>query len=40
MSLYQWAACIDGVNEANDGDSVEAPTEDEFLAAKQAHGDA
>lgn len=40
MSLYQWAACIDGVNEMNEGDTVDAPTPDEFEAAKRAHGDA
>lgn len=40
MSLYQWAACIDGINEQNDGDSVEAPSAEEFEAAKMAHGDA
>lgn len=38
MSLYQFAACIDGVNEESDG--VEAPTADEFEQAKMAHGDA
>jgi hypothetical protein len=25
MSLYQWAACIDGINEQNEGDTVDAP---------------
>lgn len=39
MSLYQFAACVDGVNEQNDNDSVDAPTAEEFEAAKAAHGD-
>lgn len=38
MSLYQFAACVDGVNEAN-SDSIDAPTDEEFQAAKAAHGD-
>lgn len=38
MSLFQFAACVDGVNEAN-SDHVDAPTDDEFKAAKEAHGD-
>lgn len=41
MSLYQFAACIDGWNKANDPDeSVTAPSAEEFLMAKQLHGDA
>ena len=40
MSLYQFAACVDGVNKANSPDeSVEPPTDEEFRAAKEAHGD-
>jgi hypothetical protein len=40
MSLYQFAACVDGVNEANNPDgSIEVPTDEEFEAAKAAHGD-
>lgn len=40
MSFYQYAACVDGINKAYGGSAVEAPTDDEFLAAKEAHGDA
>lgn len=39
MSLYQFAACVDGVNRAH-SDQIEPPTPDEFQAAKEAHGDA
>lgn len=38
MSLYQFAACVDGLNDAEAG-AVTAPTADEFTAAKAAHGD-
>jgi hypothetical protein len=38
MSLFQYACCVDGVNEAN-SDAVEPPTDEEFQAAKEAHGD-
>lgn len=39
MSLYQYAAVVDGWNEAN-SDSVEPPSAEEFDAAKRQHGDA
>jgi hypothetical protein len=40
MSLYQFAACVDGFNRANSGeDSLEPPGDEEFLAMKAAHGD-
>lgn len=40
MSLYQFAACIDGWNAANDSEgSVSAPSAEEFELAKQRHGD-
>jgi hypothetical protein len=40
MSLYQFAACVDGVNKANTpNDKGDAPTDEEFRAAKEAHGD-
>lgn len=38
MSLYQFAAAVDGYNQAH-SDGVSAPTDEEFRAAKQAHGD-
>lgn len=38
MSVYQFAACVDGYNAAN-SDAVDAPTDEEFEAAKRAHGD-
>jgi hypothetical protein len=39
MSLFQYAACIDGWNQKNAGDDVEPPTDEEFEVAKAAHGD-
>lgn len=40
MSLYQFAACIDGYNKAHSSeDQIEAPTAAQFLAAKKLHGD-
>lgn len=39
MSLYQYAACVDGWNEANSEGSVEPPSVEQFRAAKAAHGD-
>lgn len=40
MSLYEFAACVDGVNRVNSlEDKVDAPTPEEFEAAKAAHGD-
>lgn len=40
MSLYQFAACVDGFNKANSvEDQIGAPTDAEFRAAKEAHGD-
>jgi hypothetical protein len=40
MSLFQFAACVDGFNAAHSPDSVtEAPTVEEFIAAKKLHGD-
>ena len=39
MSLWQFAAAIDGVNKANSGNKPQAPTADEFEAMKAAHGD-
>jgi len=40
MSLYQFAACVEGVNKANSADeTVSPPTDAEFRAAKEAHGD-
>lgn len=42
MTLWQFAACVDGYNRANvveGGGGVEHPSVDEFLAAKRAHGD-
>ena len=39
MSLYEFAACVDGVNRSNAGDGKpEPPTAEEFEAAKRAHG--
>lgn len=41
MSLWQFAACIDGWNRANGGPSrPEPPSLEEFEAMKRAHGDA
>lgn len=40
MSLYQFAACVDGVNRANSVDQIDAPSVEEFESAKEAHGDA
>lgn len=38
MSLYQFAACVDGFNRANRADGgAQAPTDDEFRAALAAH---
>lgn len=40
MSLYQYAAVVDGWNEANGGEgSAQAPSAEEFALAKQMHGD-
>lgn len=40
MSLYQFAACVDGWNRANStSETIDAPTAEEFAAAKAAHGD-
>jgi hypothetical protein len=40
MSLYQFAACIDGYNKAHSTEeAIEAPSAAEFLAAKKLHGD-
>lgn len=40
MSLYQFAACVDGYNKAHSTeDQIQAPTAAEFEAAKRAHGD-
>jgi len=39
MSLYQFAACVDGLNAANSSPEIKAPTDEEFAAAKAAHGD-
>lgn len=39
MSLYQFAACVDGFNRANNPDKTDPPTAEEFAAAKAAHGD-
>lgn len=40
MSLYQFAACVDGINASNKTeDKIEPPTAEEFRAAKEAHGD-
>lgn len=34
MSLFQFAACVDGFNRANGGeDGPQAPTDEEFRAA-------
>jgi hypothetical protein len=34
MSLFQYAACVDGFNKANGGDDTpQAPTDEEFKAA-------
>lgn len=41
MSLYQFAAAVDGWNKAQSGDdAIAAPTAEEFLEAKRQHGDA
>lgn len=41
MSLWQFAACVDGWNKVHGGDrGPEPPTPEEFEAAKRAHGDA
>lgn len=39
MSLFQYAACVDGWNKAQNPDAVDPPSADEFEAAKAAHGD-
>lgn len=40
MSLYQFAAVVDGWNAAHDSESVSsAPSAEEFEAAKRQHGD-
>lgn len=40
MSLYQFAACVEGWNEAHGGDEhLPAPSPEEFKAARKAHGD-
>lgn len=38
MSLYQFAACVDGFNKANSTE-IDAPTAEEFKRAKEAFGD-
>lgn len=39
MSLYQFAAVVEGFNKANGGgDSTEAPSDDEFDAMLERHG--
>lgn len=39
MSLYQYAACVDGFNEANGNEaSIEAPSDEEFRSAVAALG--
>lgn len=41
MSLYQFAAAVDGWNKAHEGEErIGAPTAEEFLEAKRLHGDA
>ncbi len=40
MSLYQYAACVDGWNAAHSSeDHIDAPSDAQFRAAKEAHGD-
>lgn len=40
MSLYQFAAVVDGWNAAHDSEgATSAPTAEEFERAKQMHGD-
>jgi hypothetical protein len=40
MSLYQFAAVVDGWNAAHDSDGdTSAPTAEEFELAKKLHGD-
>lgn len=40
MSLYQWAACVDGWNRAqNPEGAITAPSAQEFEAVKRLHGD-
>jgi hypothetical protein len=40
MSLHQYAAVVDGWNDAHSGDDVaQAPSAEEFALAKQMHGD-
>lgn len=39
MSLYQFAACVDGWNSAHNPDAVAAPSASEFERMKQLHGD-
>lgn len=38
MSLFQYAACVDGWN-ASQSDAVDPPGAQEFEAVKRAHGD-
>lgn len=40
MSLFQYAACIDGYNRSQNPDAVDPPTAEEFQAMKELHGDA
>ena len=41
MSLWEFAACVDGWVQSKGGKRrVEPPTEEEFEAMKLAHGDA
>jgi len=41
MSLWEFAACVDGYSRANGGgSSLQPPTDEEFEAMKRAHGDA
>lgn len=40
MSLYQYAAVVDGWNAAHGGDGAgQAPSAEEFALAKRMHGD-
>lgn len=40
MSLYQFAACVDGFNKMNSTEEmVDPPTDEEFKLAKALHGD-
>lgn len=40
MSLWQLATCVEGWNRTHGGEpGTDPPTDDEFEAAKRAHGD-